>query len=74
MFWILSGHVDFRLADERRACGPGDLITVPGNVEHEMWCPEDTEFVAVLSPLREDLLPGAPAPAHLHGPEAPTPP
>jgi quercetin dioxygenase-like cupin family protein len=41
MFWILSGRVDFRLDEERRSCGPGGLITVPGNVEHEMWCPED---------------------------------
>jgi quercetin dioxygenase-like cupin family protein len=65
MFWILTGRADFRLGDERRSCGPGTVIVVPGDVEHEMWCPVDTDFVAVLSPLREDLLPGAPPPAHL---------
>ena len=65
MFWILSGRADFRLGAERRSCGAGSVIVVPGDVEHEMWCAEDTDFVAVLSPLRQDLLPGAPPPAHL---------
>jgi len=63
MFWILSGRADLRIGEERRSCGPGSVIVVPGDVEHEMWCGEDTDFLAVLSPLRDDLLPGAPPPA-----------
>ncbi len=64
-FWVLSGKMDFRLDQEKHTCVAGDLILVPPNVEHESWCLEDTEFLTVLSPPREDLLPGAPAPEHL---------
>ncbi len=70
MFWILSGRAELRIGDERRSCPPGSVIVVPGDVEHEMWCSEDTDFLAVLSPLREDLLPGAPPPAHLRAASA----
>jgi quercetin dioxygenase-like cupin family protein len=64
-FWILSGSVDFRLGDERRRCHAGDLVLVPPDVEHEVWCLEDTEFATMLAPPRIDLAPGAPLPAHL---------
>ena len=65
MFWVLSGRMAFRLGDERRDCAPGDLVVVPGGMEHEAWYPVDTEFVTVLSPPRADHLPGAPAPKHM---------
>jgi len=64
-FWILSGAVDFRLGTERRRCGPGELVLVPPNAEHEVLCLEDTEFVTMLAPPRVDLAPGAPLPPHL---------
>jgi len=64
-FWILSGAVDFRLGSERRRCGPGELVLVPPNVEHEVLCLEDTEFATMLAPPRVDLAPGAPLPPHL---------
>lgn len=64
-FWILAGSVDFRLGAETRRCHVGDLVLVPPNVEHEVWCLEDTEFLTALAPPRVDLAPGAPLPEHL---------
>jgi quercetin dioxygenase-like cupin family protein len=56
--WMLKGRMDFRLGSERRMCGPGDLVVIPGGVEHEGWFPEDTEVVDVFAPPREDFLTG----------------
>ncbi|MGH7264945.1 MAG: cupin domain-containing protein [Candidatus Rokuibacteriota bacterium] len=64
VFWVLSGRMDFRLGDEKRSCGPGDLGVVPGGVEHEAWFPEDTEVIDLFSPPREDFLAGG-APAYM---------
>jgi quercetin dioxygenase-like cupin family protein len=58
MFWLITGKMDFRLGDERRMCGPGDLGVIPGGVVHEAWFPEDTEIVDVFSPPREDMFAG----------------
>jgi quercetin dioxygenase-like cupin family protein len=65
MFWMISGRMEFRLGDERRTCGPGDLGVIPGGVEHEAWFPEDTEVIDVFAPPREDFLPGADAPVYM---------
>lgn len=62
MFWILKGKMDFRLGDERRVCGPGEVGVIPGGVEHEAWFPEDTEVIDVFAPPREDFLVGGPPP------------
>jgi quercetin dioxygenase-like cupin family protein len=64
VFWVLSGRMDFRLGDEKRSCGPGDLGIIPGGVEHEAWFPEDTEVIDVFSPPREDFLAGG-TPAYM---------
>jgi quercetin dioxygenase-like cupin family protein len=58
IFWMLSGKMEFRLGDERRTCGPGDVAVVPSGVEHEAWFPEDTEVVDIFAPPREDFLSG----------------
>ena len=58
MFWMISGKMDFRLGNERRVCGPGDVGVIPGGVEHEAWFPEDTEIVDVFAPPREDMFAG----------------
>jgi quercetin dioxygenase-like cupin family protein len=65
MFWMISGRMEFRLGDQKRTCGPGDVGVIPGGVEHEAWFPEDTEVVDVFAPPREDFLPGAGAPAYM---------
>jgi quercetin dioxygenase-like cupin family protein len=64
VFWVLTGRMDFRLGDSRRACGPGDLGVVPSNVEHEAWFPTECEVIDVFAPRREDFL-TADAPAYM---------
>jgi quercetin dioxygenase-like cupin family protein len=58
IFWMLKGKMEFRLGDERKVCGPGDVAVIPGGVEHEAWFPEDTEVIDVFAPPREDFLAG----------------
>ena len=64
IFWMLKGKMEFRLGDERRTCGPGDVAVIPGGVEHEAWFPEDTEVVDIFAPPREDFLAGG-TPAYM---------
>lgn len=56
--WMLKGKMEFRLGDEKRICGPGDVVVIPGGVEHEAYFPEDTEVIDVFSPPRADFLAG----------------
>jgi quercetin dioxygenase-like cupin family protein len=56
--WMLKGKMEFRLGDEQRMCGPGDIVVIPAEVEHEGWIREDTEVIDVFSPPREDFLAG----------------
>ena len=56
--WILNGKMEFRLGSERRTCGPGDVVVIPGGVEHEAFFPEDTEVIDVFAPPRADFLTG----------------
>jgi len=62
--WMLKGRMEFRLGDERRTCRPGDVVVIPGGVEHEAWFPEDAEVVDVFAPPREDFLAGG-TPAYM---------
>jgi len=63
-FWVLSGRMDIRIGDDKRACSAGVLGVIPGGVEHEAWFPEDTEVVDVFAPRRDDFLTGE-APAYM---------
>ncbi len=65
-FWVLSGQMDIRIGDDKRACVAGTLGVIPGGVEHEAWFPEDTEVVDVFAPRRDDFLTGE-APAYMRG-------
>ena len=56
--YMLKGKMEFRLGGERRTCGPGDVVVIPGGVEHEAFFPEDTEVIDVFAPPREDFLAG----------------
>ena len=58
IFWMLKGKMEFRLGNERRSCGPGDIAVIPGGVEHEAFFPEDTEVIDLFAPRREDFLAG----------------
>jgi quercetin dioxygenase-like cupin family protein len=63
--WVLSGALEVRLGTDKRICRPGDMVLIPGGIEHEALCVEDTEFVSFLSPPRDDLATGAPVPDHI---------
>ncbi len=56
--YMLTGRMDFRIGNEKRAMGPGDVAVIPGGVEHEGFFPEDTEVIDVFAPPREDFLTG----------------
>jgi quercetin dioxygenase-like cupin family protein len=62
--WMLEGKMEFRIGGERRLMGPGDVAVIPGGVEHEAWCPEDSEAIDVFAPPREDFLAGG-TPAYM---------
>jgi unsaturated pyranuronate lyase len=64
IFWMLKGKMEFRLGNERRVCGPGDIAVIPGGIEHEAWFLEDTEVIDVFAPPREDFLAGG-TPAYM---------
>jgi quercetin dioxygenase-like cupin family protein len=34
---MLKGKMEFRLGSEQRVCGPGDVVVIPGGLEHEAW-------------------------------------
>ncbi len=55
---MATGRMEFRLGDERRTCGPGDIVVIPAGVEHEAFFPEDTEVADVFAPPRADFLAG----------------
>jgi len=60
--WMLKGKMEFRLGNEQRVCGPGDVVVIPGGTEHEAWVREDTEVIDFFAPPRDDfLLGGKPA-------------
>jgi len=56
--WMLKGKMDFRIGDERRSMGAGDVAVIPSGVEHEGFFLEDTEVVDMFAPPREDFLAG----------------
>ena len=43
--WMLKGKMEFRLGNEQRVCGPGDVVVILGGTEHEAWVREDTEVI-----------------------------
>jgi quercetin dioxygenase-like cupin family protein len=62
--WMLKGKMEFRIGGERRVLHAGEVAVIPGGVEHEGSCQEDTEVVDMFVPPREDFLSGG-APAYM---------
>src|SRR6476661_6689023 len=56
LVWMVKGRMEFRIDNERRVLEPGGIAAIPGGVEHEGWCHEDTEVVDIFAPPREDFL------------------
>lgn len=52
--WLQSGRMDFRVGDGPvTSCGPNAVLTIPPNVEHEVWYRERCRYVEVFSPVQE---------------------
>jgi quercetin dioxygenase-like cupin family protein len=56
--WMLKGKKEFRLGSEQRVCGPGNVVAIPGGMEHEAGFREDTEVSDFFAPPRDDFLLG----------------
>jgi quercetin dioxygenase-like cupin family protein len=57
--WVISGRMDFRIADQKRTCLAGDLIVIPKDVEHEVLYVDECEIIEFFTPPRLDLYPAA---------------
>lgn len=54
--WLLSGRMDYRVGDGPvTSCGPGTVLTIPPNIEHEVWYREDCRYAEVFSPVQEAI-------------------
>jgi hypothetical protein len=45
---VIMPWPSYRLGNERRTCGPGDVVVIPPGVEHEAFFHEDTEVIGDL--------------------------
>ena len=55
---MLKGKMEFRLGSEQRVCSQGDVVVIPGGIEHEAWFGEDTEVIDFFAPPRAEFLLG----------------
>ncbi len=52
---ILEGQARFKIGDEEKLLGPGDLFLIPGNVSHEVTVlDQPTRILDIFHPVRED--------------------
>jgi quercetin dioxygenase-like cupin family protein len=56
--WMLKGMMEFRLGSEQRVCSGGDVVVIPGGIEHEAWFREDTQVIDFFAPPRAEFLLG----------------
>jgi unsaturated pyranuronate lyase len=62
--WVIKGRCKARVGSETRECKAGDVVVIPGGIEHEFMFAEDAEVLDLFSPPREDFLAGGP-PAYM---------
>jgi quercetin dioxygenase-like cupin family protein len=59
---VIHGAVIFRIGDETRELGPGEMYTIPSNVPHEATAGSDgCVLIDVFAPVREDWVALEPA-------------
>jgi quercetin dioxygenase-like cupin family protein len=51
---ILEGRFEFRVGEEVRECGPGEVAVIPGGVPHSGMALTDCRIMDIFSPVRED--------------------
>jgi quercetin dioxygenase-like cupin family protein len=52
--YFISGRATMQIGDEKRELSPGDCWMVPGDVPHEAIALDESVFIDVFSPPRED--------------------
>jgi glyoxylate utilization-related uncharacterized protein len=59
-WYVVSGRLGFRLADETVEVGPGGAVHVPPSVAHTFWnaAPGPTRYVLVMTPRIKALIDG----------------
>jgi quercetin dioxygenase-like cupin family protein len=58
--WLIAGRAEYRIGDGAPvSCGPGTIVHIPADVEHEVWYREDCRYCEMFSPPRLDLFPAA---------------
>lgn len=55
--YLISGKLDFRIADQWYPAEAGDSWCIPENVEHEVKVIEDALVIEVFIPVRTEFLP-----------------
>ncbi len=54
--YILEGELEMNLDGERRTLRPGDLVIIPGGVDHSVIVAANpVKLLDIFSPVREDL-------------------
>jgi len=54
--YILEGEVEFEVGGQSRLVKAGDIVTIPGDVEHVVKVgPKPAKVLDIFTPLREDL-------------------
>jgi len=52
---LLSGRAVFRIGDEERTLGPGDMWRIPGGVKHKVVAlDEPVKAIDIFNPVREE--------------------
>ncbi|MCA3130587.1 MAG: cupin domain-containing protein [Betaproteobacteria bacterium] len=59
--WVMSGKWRFHLEGKVVDVGPGEMIFIPGNVEHRVEALETLVAYDIFTPPRQDWLTGADA-------------
>ncbi len=55
--YLVSGHIVITIGTESFDVRAGDSWCIPGGVEHEARCIDDSVAIEVFSPVREEYLP-----------------
>jgi quercetin dioxygenase-like cupin family protein len=54
--YMLEGEVEFHVADESRWLHAGEIVVIPGGVEHYLLVgPQDARILDTFSPVREEF-------------------
>jgi quercetin dioxygenase-like cupin family protein len=54
--YVLEGELEFEVGGQSRKLKPGEIVTIPGDVEHIVRVgPRPAKVLDIFTPIREDL-------------------